>query len=284
MPLSLRNKYHKLGLSFVLNTAFTIVELIVGVSSGSLALISDGMRNFSDSVTLSVALLAERLSKKRSDHRRTFGYSRVKIIASLINTGILFVIAIFICYQAVVRFNQPRALSGVTIVIVALGGAIVNGLAALILHNERKDLNIGSTYTGLLYGAFGSIGIAIAGLLIVMFGWYWADDVAGIAVALMLLWATLSLARDAIHVLLEGVPAEVDMDEVRAALMALDGVESIRHVRAWTIGHFNYAFNCQLVVTTDNFADSQVLVGIAKELLRARFGFNYTSLEVTPAG
>jgi len=264
----------------MLNTTFTVVELIVGVTSGSLALIADGMRNLTDSITLSVAFVAERMSRRKSDHSRTFGYGRVKIVASLLNTGALIAVAIFIIYQAVVRFGEPRALNGLTIAIVAAGGAIINGIAAALLYKQRRDLNIGATYTGLLYGAIGSVGILIAGVLIGLFHLYWIDDVAGIAVAVMLIIASIHLTRDAVHILLEGVPKRVSMHDLKESLLGLEGVVSLDEVHAWTIDPHEYAFSCHMNVEYADRESSYDAVTAAKELLHKTYGFTHTTIEV----
>lgn len=266
-------------LSWGLNTVFTIVELFIGFASGSLALIADGMRNLTDSVTLTIAFVAERYSKKQSDGMRTFGYGRVKIIASLLNTGILFSVAMYIFIHALSRFNEPRILSGSTIALVAVAGAIVNGLAAMLLHKHRKDLNIGSTYTGLLYGSIGSIGILIAGILIAVFKQYWIDDVAGMVIAVMLLVATFKLTRDATHILLEGVPTSIPIDQVKIMLGELDGVTALEEVHAWTIDHEDYAFSCHLIM--DSSASSGYSTAAqAKEILQRKYGFTHTTIEI----
>ncbi|GEM_PF-2261169 len=269
-----------LAISWTINTLFTIVELITGFTIGSLALIADGMRNLTDSVTLTIAYFAERLSKRKSDDMRTFGYGRVKIVASLLNTGILFAVAIFICFQAVSHFNQPRSISGAIIALVAGGGAIVNGLAAMLLHKQRHDLNIGSTYTGLKYGSIGSVGILIAGVIILIFKYYWIDDVAGIAVALMLLFATFKLTRDAMHVLLEGVPTSIEIRQVKSSLLSLNGVRALGDVHAWTIEHENYAFSCHLVMDYSGRTTSHEIVTEAKNILHDTYGFTHTTIEV----
>jgi cobalt-zinc-cadmium efflux system protein len=267
-------------LSWLLNSAFTVIELIIGFATGSLALIADGMRNLTDSVTLSIAFAAEHLSAKKSDSTKTFGYGRVKIIASLLNTGILFAVAIFIGFQAISRFNHPRSLSGTTIALVAAGGAIVNGVAAALLHSQRKDLNIGSTYIGLKYGAIGSLGILLAGVLIATFKYYWIDDVAGLTVALMLLAATAKLTKDALHILLEGVPESIDIKQVTESLRGLELVHQVKDVHAWTIHHEDYAFSCRLVMDFDKRSDSHSTVSTAKEILVNKYGFTHTTVEV----
>lgn len=267
-------------IGLALNTSFTVVELVVGFASGSLALIADGMRNLTDSITLSVAFMAERMSRRKSDHSRTFGYGRIKIIASLLNTGALVTVAIYIVYQALSRFGEPRALNGLTIAIVAAGGAIVNGTAAWLLHKQRKDLNIGATYTGLLYGAIGSVGILMAGVLIGLFHLYWIDDLAGIAVAVMLLYASYHLTRDAMHILLEGVPVRVHMHDLKASLLALEGVVGLTEVHAWTIDANEYAFSCHINVEYADREGSYNAVTAAKELLHDTYGFTHTTIEV----
>jgi cobalt-zinc-cadmium efflux system protein len=138
---------NKLLLSLTLNTLLTVVEIMAGVISGSLSLVADGTRNLTDSILLAVSYTAERLSRRKPDKLRTWGYGRIKIIASLLNTGIILTIAIIIGYEAIIRLDQPRPVQGITVMLVAALSVIVNSLAAMLLKNQREDINIRTAYT-----------------------------------------------------------------------------------------------------------------------------------------
>ncbi len=276
----IRQNNHAVPISLVLNTLLTAVEILVGVISGSLSLVADGSRNLTDSIMLTVSYVAERLSRRKADGLRTWGYGRIKIIASLLNTGIILTVAIIIGYEALQRFSQPKAVHGVTVMLVATLSVIVNSLAALLLKSQRADINIRTAYTGLYYGAISSATVLLAGLLITIFKWEWVDAITGLVISAMLLFASVKLARDAIHILLEGVPDDVDMEEVRRYLLAVNHVTSIQEIHAWTLDHNNYAFSCHLIINPTHLANSREVVDEAKVILRKQFGFTHITIEV----
>jgi cobalt-zinc-cadmium efflux system protein len=249
-------------LSLLLNTLLTIVEVVAGIISGSLSLV------------------AERLSKRKADDLRTWGYGRIKIIASLLNTGIILTIAVIIGYEAISRFNEPRSVKGITVIIVAALSVFINAIAALLLKSQRDDINIRTAYTGLKFGAISSAGVLLAGILIVVLKWNWIDGVAGLAISALLLIASFRLAAEAVHILLEGVPSTINMKHVKKALQSIEHVTAVREVHAWTLEHKSYAFSCQLVIKSAHLAKSRVVVDEARKILISEFGFSHITIEV----
>lgn len=264
----------------ILNTGFTIFELVIGTATGSLALIADGTHNLTDSLTLAIAFIAERIGKRQADEKRSYGYGRAKIIASLLNAGILVAIAGFIGYEAINRLNDPKEVPGLTVALVALVGIAINGGIAYLLSKQKHNLNVRGAYTNMLYDTLSSVGALIAGFAIALFGWTWLDSVVGIGIALMLLYAILSIVKEAIHILLEGVPAGIDLNEVKLSLGKLQYVLGVDDVHAWTIDNDYYAFSCHLVVDEKNYALSRGAVEKAKTLLAEEYGFKHSTVEV----
>jgi cobalt-zinc-cadmium efflux system protein len=267
-------------LSLLLNTLLTVVEMVIGIISGSLALVADGARNLTDSLLLTVSFIAERLSRRKPDDLRTWGYGRIKVIASLLNTGIILTIAIIIGYEAISRFNEPKNVKGITIILAAALSVFINALAALLLKKQKDDINIRTAYTGLKFGAISSAGVLIAGVFIVVFKWNWVDNVAGIAISALLLFASFRLAAEAVHILLEGVPASINMKRVKKSLIDIEHVTAIREVHAWTLEHQSYAFSCQLVIKPSQLSISRVVVNEARKILMSEFGFTHITIEV----
>ena len=267
-------------LSLLLNTLLTVVEVVAGIISGSLALVADGARNLTDSLLLTVSFIAEKLSQRKADDLRTWGYGRIKIIASLLNTGIILTIAVIIGYEAISRFNEPKSVKGITIISVAALSVLINTLAALLFKSQREDINIRTAYTGLKFGAISSAGVLLAGVFIIVFKWNWVDDVAGIAISALLLFASFKLAADAVHILLEGVPGSINMQRVKRSLEDIEHVKAFREVHAWTLEHQSYAFSCQLVIKPSQLALSRVIVNEAREILMSEFGFTHITIEV----
>lgn len=268
----------KLGL--ILNTGFTIFEMAVGVITGSLALIADATHNLTDSLTLGIALIAERIGKRHADNRRSYGYGRAKIIASLLNAGILVAIATFIGFEAIQRLDEPKDVPGLTIAAVAAIGITINGSIAYLLSKQRHNLNARSAYTNMLYDTLSSVGALLAGFAIALFGWTWLDSAVGILIAVMLLYATFGIIKDALHILLEGVPSDIDLRLVKHNLLKLENVIGIDDIHAWTIDNDYYAFSCHLIVDEQKYKDSRQTVEVAKKLLADKYGFRHSTIEV----
>lgn len=264
----------------ILNTLFTVFELVVGTITGSLALIADGIHNLTDSLTLGIAFIAEKIGGRAADERRSYGYGRAKIIASLLNAGILVAVACFIGYEAISRLSEAHDVPGGVVAVVASVGILINGYIAFLLSKQKHNLNARSAYTNMLYDTLSSVGALLAGVAIALFGWSWLDSVVGIVIAVMLLRATIGIIRDALHILLEGVPANIDLRLVKHTLLKIGNVYGVDDIHAWTIDSDYYAFSCHLIVDEKNFKESRKMVEKAKLLLREKYGFSHTTIEV----
>lgn len=271
------------GIGLLLNSGFTIFEFIAGFLSGSLALVADASHNLTDSLTLAISYIAERISRRQADAAHTYGHGRVKIVAALLNGGILLAIAAFIGYEAVQRLTQPHEVPGLVVSLVALVGIAVNGGVAYVLSKQKHDLNAKSAYTNILYDMLSSVGAFVAGLAIAIFNATWLDSVVGVVIALMLLRATYAIIVEAIHVLLEGVPEGTDMRKIRKALMSIEGVTDIDEVHAWAIDSTYYAFSCHLVTDKTTIQQACEITAEAKQMLATQFGFNHATIEVENA-
>ena len=264
----------------VLNTGFTIFELAVGTITGSLALIADGTHNLTDSLTLLIAYIAERISKKQADAKRSYGYGRVKIIAALLNAGILLVIATFIGVEAFSRLAEPKEVPGITIALVASVGILLNGGIAYLLSKQRHDLNARSAYTNMLYDTLSSVGALIAGIVIAVSGINWLDSIIGIGIACMLLYATIGIIKDSLHILLEGVPPELDLPKLQADIKKEPAVLEVDDVHAWIIDSGYYAFSCHIAVNEKDLKQSPKLVKNIKQMLHINHKVTHSTIEV----
>ncbi len=279
--MSTNHEHHNtFTLGLILNSGFTIFEFIVGIMTGSLALIADATHNLSDSVTLGIAAIAERISKRPADTGRTYGYGRAKIIASLLNAGILVAVAAFIAFEAVERLSEPTEVPGLAVALVATVGIAINGGIAYLLSKRKHDLNARSAYTNMLYDTLSSVGALLAGIAIIFFDLNWLDSVVGIGIAAMLLLATFGIVREAIHILLEGVPSDVDLKEVEMMLAQIPDVESVDDVHAWTIDNDYYAFSCHLVIDEKKLPQSREIIEKAKTILADNFNFKHYTIEI----
>jgi cobalt-zinc-cadmium efflux system protein len=233
----------------ILNSAFVIAEVIAGLYSGSLSLLTDAGHNLSDVAGLALALLAFKLTKVSSNSNFTYGYKRSTIIVSFFNAVILFASVGIIAYEAVVRFIHPEVISGSTMAFVALAGIFVNAITAyLFVKGKDKDLNIKGAYLHMLMDAIVSFGVVISGVIIYFTHLYWIDSIVSLVIAIVILRGTWSLLKDSLRLEMDGVPKEMDLDKIKAELMKAKGVVDVHHMHVWALSTTENALTAHLVV------------------------------------
>jgi cobalt-zinc-cadmium efflux system protein len=237
----------------VLNSAFVIIEVIAGLISGSLSLLTDAGHNLSDVISLVLALLAFKLSKSVSNSRYTYGYKRSTIIVSFFNAMILFVAVAFIVYEAVLRFIHPEPIAGGTVAWVAFAGIAINGFTAwLFVKGKDSDLNIKGAYLHMAVDAIVSFGVVISGIIIYFTGFAWIDSAVSIIIAIVILTGTWNLLKDSLRLEMDGVPKEMDLKKIKTELMKAEGVVDIHHMHVWALSTTENAITAHLVVKPEN--------------------------------
>ena len=232
-----------------LNLVFVIVEVIAGLVSHSLSLLSDAGHNLADVGTLALSLLAFKLLKVKSNKNYTYGYRKTSILVALFNGMVLLVSIGAIIYEAAHRFFNPEPIPGLTIAIVAAIGIIINGVTALLfLRNKDKDINIKSAYLHLMSDAIVSLGIVIGGLVILYTGWYWVDSFLSVIVALVILFGTWRLLKDSLRLSLDGVPENIKLDDIKVTALQVPGIKEIHHIHIWAISTTENAMTAHLVL------------------------------------
>lgn len=219
-----------------LTATFLIAEVIGGILSNSLALISDASHMFTDSAALAISLVAIRIGRRPADRWRTFGYYRFEILAAALNAVLLFLVAIYILYEAWDRINDPPEVQSVTMLAIATLGLLVN-LISMRLLNASKDasLNVKGAYLEVWSDMLGSVGVIFGAGIIWLTGWVWVDSVVAVGIGLWVLPRTWILLRDSLNILLEGVPETINLDEVEASIRAVPGVEDVHDLHVWAI-------------------------------------------------
>lgn len=213
----------KLTIALALTFTFLIVEVVAGFITQSLALLSDAAHMFTDAAALAIALAAIKIGQKPADDKRTFGYQRFEILAALFNAMMLFVVAIYILYEAYQRFSQPPEIQSLGMLVVAVLGLIINLISMKILVSSSQDsLNVKGAYLEVLSDALGSVGVIIGALVIYFTGWMWVDTVIAVLIGFWVLPRTWVLLKQSINILLEGVPSEIDIESLRNDLLALE--------------------------------------------------------------
>ncbi len=239
----------RLVVALVLNLLLTVVEVAAGLLSGSLALVADAVHNLSDCGSFVIALIARRIGRWPSDERRTFGYRRAEIIGALINLTILVVISLLLIYEAFERFFSPRTIDGWIVVGVATLALAVNIATTVVLYAlSRDNLNVRAAYLHNLADSFSSLGVIVAGAIILWFGVLWIDSVVTLLVALFTIWHSLPDIRRAIHILMEGAPAGVEAEKLIADLQSIAGVAEVHHLHLWELDEHHSALEAHVVV------------------------------------
>lgn len=266
--------------SFFLIFSFLIVELIGGIMTNSLALLSDTGHMLSDAAALGFSLLALKIGEKQANETKTYGYKRFEILAALLNGLTLLFISVLIFYEAYHRFYYPPKVMSSGMLTVAGIGLIVNILAAWILMKGDKNdnLNIRSAFLHVLGDLLGSIGAIVAGLLIWLFGWNIADPIASALVSVLIMISGWRIVKDSIHILMEGRPSNIDLQEVKNQLLSLAGVTNVHDLHVWSITSDFPALSCHLVVRPQ--IDRDQLLYEAREKLHKQFGIHHTTIQI----
>ena len=269
----------KLKLSLVLNTSFTIFEFIVGFFSGSLALISDAAHNLTDSLALVIAFFASKVAKRSGNLDKTYGYGRVTIIAALFNATILVLLAGYIFFEAYQRFQNPEPVQGGLVMIVAFVGIIINGSIAFTFLKNREDLNTRAAFLNMAFDTIASIGALLAGLVILLTGKTIFDPLISVGIGIMLVFSAWGVVKDGLHVLLDGVPKNIDVQMVKEAISKAPGVKGLDDLHVWALSTQNAALSGHLVINDCTLTESVQLVSKIKEMLHEKFNISHVTLE-----
>ncbi|MET8247031.1 cation diffusion facilitator family transporter [Streptomyces sp. NPDC005202] len=240
----------RIALSITLTV--TVVEIVGGVVADSLALIADAAHMATDALGLGLALLAIHFANRPPSESRTFGYARAEILAALVNCLLLLGVGGYVLYEAVQRFVTPADTAGGLTIVFGLIGLVANMVSLTVLvRGQKESLNVRGAFLEVAADALGSLAVLISAAVILLTGWQAADPIASLVIGVMIVPRTFKLLRETLDVLLEAAPKDVDMAEVRAHILALDGVEDVHDLHAWTITSGLPVLSAHVVVSTD---------------------------------
>jgi len=226
----------RLVFTIVLNFFITIVEVAGGLISGSLALLSDDLHNFSDTISIIISYIALVLSRRANTPERTFGYKRAEVIAALFNSAVLIIISFFLFKEALERFLEPTSIHTPTMIIVAVVGLIANLIAVLLLRDDSKEnLNIRSAYLHLLSDTFSSVGVIIGGIFIYYFEIIWLDPLLTILIGLYILRESYLILKESLYILIQATPLEIDINEVVSRIKEFPEIKNAHHIHVWRL-------------------------------------------------
>jgi cobalt-zinc-cadmium efflux system protein len=270
------------AIGIALNLAFVIIEVVYGVLSHSVALLADAGHNFGDVLGLGLSWGATVLATLKPSARRTFGFRRSTIVASLANALILLFVTGGLTWESIRRLVSPEPAQGKTMIVVALVGVAVNGASALLfMRSGKRDLNLRSAFVHLASDALLALGVAVAGGGILLTGWLWLDPAVSIVLAVTILAGTWSLMRKSLNLMLDAVPEGIDPEQVKAFLASLAGVVEVHDLHIWAMSTTEIALTAHLVMPGSSVAPT-FLAEACKEL-HERFDIDHTTLQLDPA-
>ncbi|WP_372364770.1 cation diffusion facilitator family transporter [Candidatus Uabimicrobium sp. HlEnr_7] len=262
------------------NMLLTVAQVIGGIFSGSLSLIADALHNLSDAASLGIALFARKIGRKPADEHKTFGYKRAEIIAALINLTTLVIVGLYLIYEALWRFTKPEEIEGWTVVIVAGIALAVDIITAILTYTMSKNsMNIKAAFLHNVSDALASVGVIIAGTCILVYRWYWTDTLLTLLIAGYVLWQGFTMLPKTIHILMEGTPEHLSIQEVITAMEAIDGVKNVHHVHIWQLDEQHNALEAHVVPSDNNPIKNEKLKTFLKTMLSEEFDVGHSTLE-----
>jgi cobalt-zinc-cadmium efflux system protein len=265
------------AIGIALNAGFVAIEAFYGWKVDSLALLADAGHNLSDVAGLVLAWAGAAAGRLRPDARHTYGFKRASILAAFANALLLLVAMGSLAWEAIGRLQSPHPTQGLTIIVVAAIGIVVNGATALLFLRGGSDINLRGAFLHMAADALVSAGVVVAGLLTLFYGWVWMDPVASLLIAAVIVAGTWSLFRQSLHLMFDGVPAHVNLVEVRECLQGMAGVAQVSDLHVWAMGTAEVALTAHLVMP-DGPADDAFLRQ-AGQTLQERFGIGHITLQ-----
>jgi cobalt-zinc-cadmium efflux system protein len=275
----------RLGVSMVLTFAFVAFEAVVGMRSGSLALLSDAGHNFADAVALALSWYGLSAARRPATARRTYGFHRVAILAALANSVSLVIIALGIFWEAYQRLGKPGEVHGGAMVWTAAAAILINGLISYWLHaGSKHDINIRSAYIHMLGDAVSAVGVVAAGLIISRTGWAAADPIVSLLIGALILYSSWGVLQEAVDVLMEATPAGLDLAAVEGDLLALPGVEGVHDLHVWTLGPGATACSAHVLLASAALPEVQARLRAIEAALADRHGILHSTVQVEVVG
>src|ERR1700681_2230298 len=275
-----RSRASVLKLALALTCAVLAIELIGGLASHSLALLSDAGHVLTDVFALGLAWFAVAQARRPADQRRSYGYHRVSILAALVNAVTLIVIVIAIAYEAVRRIANPEPVQGVVVIVSALVAIAVNSYIAFGLRGNAKSLNLRAAMLHVVGDVAASVGVVVAGTVILLTGWLYIDPLLSLAIAVLIAFGAWRIVRETVNLLLEGTPSDIDLGAVTSEIMDTGRVTGIHDLHVWALSSDEMALSCHVVVGDLPLADAEHVVRDLEKRLCARFDIGHTTIQV----
>jgi cobalt-zinc-cadmium efflux system protein len=272
----------KLLITVILNFVITLAEVIGGLISNSLALLSDALHNLGDSVSVFIAYLANFISKKNPDKKKTFGYKRIEILAAFINSTFLVAICIFLIFEAIQRFRHPQQIDGLVMLVVAGIGFLANGFAVFLLRpDSSKTLNIRAAYLHLLGDTLSSALVIAGGILIYFLNIGWLDPVITILISLYIIKESYNLIKDSVNILMQSTPDQLNLESIKKDIEIFPEVLNIHHIHAWNLNEREIHFEGHIDLNKDlQVSQTDIIRKKIESLLAEKYNISHLTLQI----
>ena len=276
---ALKSKH--LAAAIGLNAVIFLVEIVGGVMTNSMALISDALHNFSDLLALALSYAASRIVLWKSNSQKSYGYGRVEILVAFINAAALVIIGLYVIYEGVLRFADPRVINGTWMLTIASVAFVANTAGTFLLkQHARDDLNMKSAYLHLLTDAVESIGVVVVAALIAWQGWQVLDPLVSIGIGIFIIKSALDVVSETTHLLAEGTPRGIDLDEVAKFIQSFPGVREVHHVHIWGLSSHLRALSAHVVVEDQRISEASRITSLLQHALKEKFGINHPTFQL----
>lgn len=271
----------KLLLSILLNVGITVAQVIGGLVSGSLSLLSDALHNFSDVLSLLVSYIADKYSKKDASFSKTFGYKRAEIIAAFVNSATLIVVALYLIYEAIFRFLDPQTIESGLVIWLAVLGIVFNGFSVMLLFKESKsNMNMRSAYLHLFTDMAASVAVLVGGLLMKYYQWFWVDSLLTILIALYLLVMGYDLLKSSFKVLMLFTPDDLNLETISEELSQIEGIKNVHHIHIWQLNEQEVHLEAHIDFYDDiSLSEFDSVLEKVEEILNENYGINHVTIQ-----
>jgi cobalt-zinc-cadmium efflux system protein len=267
-------------ITMLLNFFISLTEIIGGLMSGSLSLISDALHNFSDGVSMVVSYIALRLSRRPRSDQYTFGLKRAQIMAAILNAGVLLAICIYLVCEAIKKLQHPHAVDGGLMLVVASVGLVANLVGTWLLHRgAQSNLNIRSAYLHLLSDAISSVAVILGALAIRYLGLHWVDPVLSLLIAIYVGWESWKIIHAAGEILMLKVPNGISLGDLQAALERVPGIDNVHHIHLWRVDDRDIHFQAHIDTDQTTLQETAPLAEKVEQLLHQKFSINHVTLQ-----
>ena len=266
----------------ILNLAITLVQIVGGLLSNSLSLLSDALHNLGDSSAIFIAFVAGKMSKKKPDENKTFGYQRIEILAALFNATVLIAICIYLFFEAYGRFIDPAPIKGKIMFIVATFGLLANLISVLVLKKDKNhSLNVKAAYLHLLGDTLSSVAVIIGGIAIWIYGIYWIDPLITVLVGIYIIHHTWGIVKQTIDILMQSTPFEINVNEIKNLVENIEEVDNIHHLHVWKLDDTQTHLEAHINLHNNiNMVEMMLLRKTIEHLLNKKFGIGHITLQM----